>query len=214
MGQTSRPVAAPRLALSKSVYSAGVWSFGYRVSRKVSTALWLRLPRASEGKHMWGVFLDLGEWAGAVAVFITLIYLVRQVRVNANQLEKQVHADLDAMAFSAYDPIYEGRNAEIMVTGLHRPEELKEVDAYVFDLLMIRHLHVLLIAGTRALAGEIPAYLVTTYREHYREVLLNTPGGKAWMNNHLYEHLREPMAALGLAQDLNWTEIEESRHGS
>ena len=88
---------------------------------------------------MWEVILDLGEWAGAIAVFVTLVYLVREVRVNANQLEKQVQTDLDAMTFSAYDPIYEGRNAEIMVTGLQRPDQLNEADAYVFNLLMHRH---------------------------------------------------------------------------
>ena len=154
---------------------------------------------------MWEVILDLGEWAGAIAVFVTLVYLVRQVRVNANQLEKQVQTDLDAMTFSAYDPIYEGRNAEIMVTGLQRPDELNEADAYVFNLLMHRHAHVILIAGARASAGEIPAYEVATYGDHYREVLLRTPGGKAWLQEHKSDHWREPMAALGLSQELNWS---------
>ena len=155
---------------------------------------------------MWEVVLDLGEWAGAIAVFVTLVYLVRQVRVNANQLEKQVQTDLDAMTFSAYDPIYEGRNAEIMVTGLQRPEELNEADAYVFNLLMYRHVHVILIAGARASAAEIPADLVNLYSDHYREVLLHTPGGKAWLQEHKADHWREPMAALGLLEELNWSQ--------
>jgi hypothetical protein len=155
---------------------------------------------------MWDVILDLGEWAGAIAVFVTLVYLVRQVRVNASQLEKQVQTDLDAMTFNAYDPIYEGRNAEIMVTGLQRPEELTEADAYVFNLLMYRHVHVILTAGARASAGEIPSDLVATYRNHYREVLLQTPGGKAWLQEYRAPHWRGPMEALGLANELNWTD--------
>jgi hypothetical protein len=47
----------------------------------------------------------MGEWAGAIAVFITLIFLVRQVRLHAAQLEKQIGAELDSMTFKAYDPI-------------------------------------------------------------------------------------------------------------
>jgi len=147
---------------------------------------------------------NYGEFVGAMAVFATLLYLVRQVRLNASQLEKQVQADLDAMTFSAYDPIYQGRNAEIMVSGLQRPDELNEADAYVFNLLMHRHAHVILNAGARASSGEISPELVATYRDHYREVLLQTPGGKAWLEEHKSEHWRKPIAALGLSEDLDW----------
>jgi hypothetical protein len=60
-------------------------------------------------------------------VFVTLFYLVRPVRLHASQLSKQIESDLDALTLSAYDPIYEGRNAKIMVKGLGRSEKWKKL---------------------------------------------------------------------------------------
>ena len=92
-----------------------------------------------------------------------------------------------------------------MVTGLQRPDELSEADAYVFNLLMYRHLHVILLAGERALAGEVSQDMGSRLGEHYREVLVETPGGKAWLQAHRAEQWREPLEALGLADALDWS---------
>jgi hypothetical protein len=144
----------------------------------------------------------MGEWAGAIAVFITLIFLVRQVRLHAAQLEKQIGAELDSMTFKAYDPIYEGNNAEIMVKGLHQPNELNKTEEYVFNLLMYRQGHAIMNAGIRALAGELGPEVIKLYADHYREVLLSTPGGKSWLKDHVAVLGREPLVALGFKQDL------------
>ena len=114
----------------------------------------------------WEIILGMGEWAGAAAVFITLIFLVRQVRLNSAQLEKQIDADLNQMIFTAYDPIYEGSNADVMVKGLNRPEELGETEQYVFDLLMYRQGHAISTAGTRALAGELSPETIKLLADH------------------------------------------------
>jgi hypothetical protein len=147
----------------------------------------------------WEVIFGMGEWAGAAAVFITLIFLVRQVRLNSAQLEKQISADLNQMIYTAYDPIYEGNNADVMVKGLHRPEELGETEQYVFNLLMYRQGHAISTAGTRALAGELSPETIKLLANHYHEVLFSTPGGRLWLDAHIDTLGIEPLAVLGFS---------------
>ena len=129
---------------------------------------------------------------------VTLFYLARQIRVNAKQLQRQIDSDLDNLVFQAYDPIYQGRNAEIMFNGLYHPETITGPDRYTFDLLMHRHAHVIFTVGERFLAGEISEQTFRNYAFHYQQVLVGTPGGGAWFKQH-GELARTTLARMGLS---------------
>ena len=62
----------------------------------------------------WDAIGAIGEILGAIAVFMSLIYLGRQIRFSGIATRSQMESELGARGFQAYDPIYEGRNAEIL----------------------------------------------------------------------------------------------------
>jgi len=146
----------------------------------------------------WEIVGATGEWVGAAAVVVTLFYLARQISVNAKQLERQIDSDLDNLVFQAYDPVYQGRNAEIMFNGLYHPETISGPERYTFDLLMHRHAHVIYSVGERFQAGEISEQTFRNYASHYRRVLVGTPGGGAWFKQN--GRLANPtLAKMGLS---------------
>ena len=42
----------------------------------------------------WEIIGATGEWAGAVAVVVTLVYLARQIRLNTNAMKQQGHSSI------------------------------------------------------------------------------------------------------------------------
>ena len=147
----------------------------------------------------WDAIGAVGEILGAIAVFASLLYLARQIRASDATSRSQMEAELGQRGFQAYDPIYTGRNAEIFHQGLRHPEKLSEVDAFVFDLFMHRHFGVMAEIAMQVNSGVIQADgdLVRTVGEHYRTVLINSPGGRTWLSN--YSPAGEVLSAIGLS---------------
>ena len=80
----------------------------------------------------WEIIGATGDWAGAFMVVVTLFYLARQIKLNAKQLDRQISADIGNRIFQSYDPLYQGRNADIMNAGLRDEADMPEVDRYIF----------------------------------------------------------------------------------
>ena len=147
----------------------------------------------------WEIVGALGEWAGAIAVVVTLMYFARQISLAQDQLSAQIDKDVSDRVFLAYDPIYEGRNAKIMNMGLNRPDELDEDDAFVFNLLMYRQNAAISNLGLQILQGKVSSEWIGAYAAHYRNVLLSSPGGLAWFREH-FDEACSGLEALGLHQ--------------
>jgi len=147
----------------------------------------------------WDAIGAVGEILGAIAVFASLVYLARQIRASDATSRSQMEAELGQRGFQAYDPIYTGRNAEIFHQGLMHPDDLSDVDAFVFDLFMHRHFGAMVEFAGQIQGGAIPANgeFVKSVREHYRTVLIGTPGGKTWLSN--YSRADEVLSVLGLS---------------
>jgi hypothetical protein len=147
----------------------------------------------------WEAIGAVGEILGAIAVFASLMYLARQIRASDATSRSQMEAELGKRAFQAYDPIYTGRNAEIFHQGLMHPEDLSEVDAFVFDLFMHCHFGAMAELAIQINSGIIPANgeFARLAGEHYRKVLINTPGGRTWLFG--YSPADEVLSALGLS---------------
>ena len=145
----------------------------------------------------WEIVGATGEWFGSIAIIATLVYLVRQIKVASAQFSKQVEADISSRAFQAYDPIYEGRNGEIMYTGLNRPDELNESDYFVFDLLMHRQLGAVGELQRSAELGHVPEELLEGMAIHYQDVIFDKPGGVQWVRDNP-QHVRTTLESVGI----------------
>ena len=132
----------------------------------------------------WEIIGATGDWAGAFMVVITLFYLARQIRLNAKQLDRQINSDIGNRVFQSYDPIYQGRNAEIMMRGLHDNTEMSEADRYIFHLLMNRQHGAMMELCDTIRSGDISDGLIDAYSSHYQEMLLNYPGARKWFISH------------------------------
>ena len=128
----------------------------------------------------WEIIGATGDWAGAFMVVITLFYLARQIKLNAKQLDRQISSDIGNRVFQSYDPIYQGRNAEIMTCGLRDEAEVSEADRYIFDLLMYRQHGAMMELCTSIRSGDLSDEEIDGYSSHYQEVLLDYPGAKKW----------------------------------
>jgi len=147
----------------------------------------------------WDIISTAAAWAGAIGVIATLFYLAQQIKQHRIEMSRQMEQDLNTRAFAAFDPVYEGRNAEIMYTGLQTPEQLSDVDAYIFDLMMARQSGVIGAIALRLHQGELPRKVAKIYADHYQDALFSRPGGKAWFDEkggEAYEVMRS-IAAEG-----------------
>ena len=139
----------------------------------------------------------VGSAVGGVAVLATLIYLAVQVRHAREQIRQQGEESLVRQIASAFDPVYEGRNAEILWEGLSNPEASSGADRFVFDLMMRRHVGTLVRVRRQVDSGVIPADWVPPLSELYRAVFASTPGGQAWFISH-QEAYRGELELFGL----------------
>lgn len=129
---------------------------------------------------------NFGEFVGAIAVVITLIYLTFQVRQSTHQARLASIQAVNASNDSAFNPIYIPENTRIWTTGLETPDELNEGEWQIFGLLMAR-----LIASfdTTTYQYESGAYDAGLYAglPSFYGSMLATPGGRRWYesNRHI-----------------------------
>ena len=128
----------------------------------------------------WGA---LGEVLGAFAVVATLVYLARQVRENARQMQVSSLTSMNHLINEGWDPIYSNdRNIRVWTTGLRAPQDLDEEDLTLFHLFMTRLINV------TATAVAQHQHNVLTHDEFRKYAvransLLATPGGVHWLQH-------------------------------
>lgn len=134
----------------------------------------------------WDAIGAVSEILGAIAVFASLLYLARQIKFSALSTRSQMEAALGQRGFEAYDPVYQGRNAQIFFKGLSHPDNLNEEDSFVFDLLMHRQFGTMIEIARQIESGiiEPDGGIVVGFREHYNDALLRHPGARRWLSNH------------------------------
>ena len=150
----------------------------------------------------WDAISAVGEILGALAVFVSLIYLARQIKFSALSTRSQMEADLAQRGFQAYDPVYQGENAKIYHRGLTQPDTLSAEDAFVFDLLMNRQFGTMAELAYQIEKGviESDSTYIVGYREHFRHALLAYPGARQWFEDH-QPFAGNVLTRLGLSLD-------------
>ena len=80
---------------------------------------------------------SVGEFAGAIAVVVTLLYLARQVRQSGRQVEHQVHLSSSEQLTKFVELAAASREvAEVLVKGRDPNAELTEVEALQFEMVV------------------------------------------------------------------------------
>ena len=128
----------------------------------------------------WDAIGAIGEILGAVAVFISLVYLATQIRSNTTQLKFDARQAVANSGDRGFDPIYAEPSMSIWVKGHGDYENLTEGERMIFGALMVRQLHNfqnLVIARRESLIDEDT--FIQTYVGFYRP-LVKTAGGSAW----------------------------------
>jgi hypothetical protein len=95
-----------------------------------------------------------------------------------------MEAGLGQRGFQAYDPVYEGNNAQIFRKGLVDPDSISDDDEFVFDLLMHRQFGTMIEVARQIENGivERDAGIVIGFREHYEAAFLRHPGARRWLS--------------------------------
>ncbi len=131
----------------------------------------------------WDAVGAIAETLGAIAVIISIAYLAMQVRQTRLQLEAQAEDNIMSRAFDAYSPVYEGDNAAVFRKGLATPELLNDDEAFLFSMLMDRQRGAFATIMRRVHVDAIPKELADHLLMGYRNLFLNTEGGRRWLDN-------------------------------
>ncbi len=129
----------------------------------------------------------IGEFVGAFAVVVTLIYLTLQVRQSTAQARLTSIQAVNASNDSAFNPIYIPENTRVWTVGLEDPDALDRGEWLIFGLLMTR-----LIASfdTTTYQFEHGAYDSDLYEgmPAFYGSMVSTPGGRKWYeaNRHVF----------------------------
>ena len=81
---------------------------------------------------------NIGEFVGAVAVVISMIYLAVQVRRNTQSADASIDHTYVDLYLGWTDSFSSEKGSEILMLGLHNPEKLTDVDAVRFGSYMVR----------------------------------------------------------------------------
>jgi hypothetical protein len=122
---------------------------------------------------------SLGEFLSSIAVLITLIFLVVQLRQNAKLMSRANvrHAnDANSRALAA---LLDEGVSELFIKGLKSLESLTEVERYRFDNALANWLYACEEAFTDQRDGMFPDDQFVKYANSVPGYLA-TPGGKLW----------------------------------
>ncbi len=123
----------------------------------------------------------IGELVGAVAVFVTLIYLARQIRENSRQLRVNSITAINNLVNDGFDPIYNNRAySEIWFRGLASRSQLDEFERNLFDLFMARLMNSF---STALLQYQNDALGESDFQRYVRVYrgIATSEGGREWM---------------------------------
>ncbi len=123
----------------------------------------------------------IGELVGGVAVLVTLIYLVIQIRQNTSQVRLSTATAMLANIQNAGVPLYD--HWDTFDQGLDDDADLSGRDGRMFSLLMLRVFHALQNSYYQQIEGALGNdwYVV---HGHAIGAFTHRPGGLRWWNEN------------------------------
>lgn len=135
----------------------------------------------------WDAIGAIGEIIGALAVFITLIYLALQIRQNTRAVNSSALDSTVNTISIARQSIYENDDvAQVYLKGMAAPEEMNELERLKFRLL----LHNLMLSQSNIFAQTKFSDLPISEWQAQTVVIkrvLGSPGGSWFWNEYAEE---------------------------
>ena len=133
----------------------------------------------------WEIVGSTGEWAGAVAVVVTLFYLARQIQQNTHATRATSHhAITDALNQLNFILATNDSAAQIWQSGMKDRGALDDLQRDQYDALVRAYLHV---CDTMYYQAQIGAgdHGLWQAEQRYVAIVLTTQGGREWwQENH------------------------------
>ena len=130
----------------------------------------------------WDIISATGEWAGAIAVVITLFYLAKQIRqqnvINDTNLQESI---LDGFNFANSQLANNEELATLFVRGLYNPDKLTDGQATQFQWLFRLYVNCYLKLYRAHQGGVISDEDWSGHASH-GAVFFTTPGGQLWIS--------------------------------
>ena len=126
---------------------------------------------------------NLGEFFGSIAVVVTLIYLVVQVRQSARLIEHQGHLGASEQ-LTQFLALAAGSSelSDVFVRGCRSPSELSEAEHFQFDMAVALHLSAVefqvRVSADPARDPDAPTWQAIV------QFFLAHPGGRAFWGTH------------------------------
>lgn len=132
----------------------------------------------------WDALGALAELAGALAVFLTLVYLALQIRQNTHATRSSSHhAVTDALNQLNLTLAQDEKVANIWITGMNDRSSLNVVQREQYDALLRAYMHVCDTMYYQAQVGAGDNGLWKA-EERYLVVILTSIGGKDWLEEN------------------------------
>jgi hypothetical protein len=133
----------------------------------------------------WEIVGSTGEWAGAIAVVVTLFYLARQIRQNTHATRATSHhAITDALNGLNFTLATNDSAALLWQSGMKDRAALDDLQRDQYDALVRAYLHV---CDTMYYQAQIGAgdHGLWQAEQRYVAIVLTTQGGSEWwQENH------------------------------
>jgi hypothetical protein len=124
---------------------------------------------------------NFGEFVGAIAVVVSLIYLAVQIRQNTRSVRAAVYQEVSREASDMLRTlITDERVGSAFVLGLGSPENLDSGQRYIFDSVMNLHVRNIQNAFFQNRAALVQPELFESFVSYTTPIVLSSRGAKDW----------------------------------
>ena len=135
----------------------------------------------------WEVIGATGEWAGALAVVITLVYLAIQIRQTNRSMSDNSVTQYYVMLHELIGGISDPNSGPLLRRGTHEPGSLSPDEREQFNLLMQNNFVFYEYAWRLTIRGALDEALTRPTLDTMIGTL-RTPGGEQWWQKSPVKH--------------------------
>ena len=130
---------------------------------------------------------NFGEFFGAIAVVVTLIFLTLQVRQNTRQIRRaEMNAASTQFSLPRMAIVSDRSLAELLYKAMQTPDEIDQVDQLQVDMWLGEQMNAMFHAWDRSHTGSFEKeFWETTTKPGLTQILAVAAGSKWWDQNRL-----------------------------
>ena len=130
---------------------------------------------------------NIGEFFGAIAVVVTLIFLTLQVRQNTRQMRRaEMNAASTQFSLTRMAIVSDRSLAELLHKAMQTPDEIDQVDQLQVDMWLGEQMNAMFHAWDRSHTGSFEReFWETTTKPGLVQILAVAAGSKWWDQNRI-----------------------------